>query len=212
MSPTKTRFVAGRVLWMALAGPAAAAALTACAGPSTTIEQAWKSPSSTELSNVVTACMTRDGALRRTCEDDMARKLLAAGVRATPLYAALPGAEIGERDGTKAKLLAAGYDGVIALRLVSREQQIEYVPGSFDYYWDSGWWGGYDGYLYSETVVRIETSAYSLADNQLVWSALSRTVDPDTVREGIDEVAGVAANAMARQRVVAGTLRPTGGA
>ncbi len=209
MSPTKTGFGVRTVLGLAVV-------LGACAGPSTTIEHSWRtSAPAPQLTNVVTACVSRDGALRRTCEDDMARKLNQEGIRATPLYLALPDASLGERDGTKAQLAAAGYDGVVALRLVSREQHLEYVPGTFDYYWGPAWSSPYaysPGYMYTETVVRIETSAYSLATNQLVWSALSKTVDPKSVRAGIDDVTNVAARELEKQQIVAGTPRPPGGA
>lgn len=184
--------------------------LAACAGPSTTIEQSWRAPDAQlgGLRNVVTMAVTSDGTLRRSTEDQMAAKLAAAGIRATPMYAVLGDAERQNRDQAKAKLRAMGYDGVIALRLVSRDQELEYVPGSFDYYWGMT----YDpGYLYSETVVRIETSAYSLEDNRLVWSAISRTVDPDSIREGIDEVTALAASQLQKQGVVAGTPRPPAG-
>lgn len=185
--------------------------LTACAGSSTTIEQSWRAPNAQlgGLQNVVTMAATPDGTLRRSAEDQMAAKLAAAGVRATPMYTVLSDAELKNHEQAKAKLRAMGYDGVIGLRLVSRDQELEYVPGSFDYYWGMT----YDpGYLYTETVVRIETSAYSLDNNQLVWSAISRTVDPDSIREGIDEVTALAATQLQKQGVVAGTPRAPGGA
>lgn len=207
MRCTRTRI--GRPLLRALV---IGTLLAACAGPSTTIEQSWRAPDAAQLGglrNVVTMAVTADGTLRRSAEDQMAAKLAAAGVRATPMYAVLGDAELQNREQAKAKLRTMGYDGVIALRLVSRDQELEYVPGSFDYYWGMT----YDpGYLYSETVVRIETSAYSLENNRLVWSAISKTIDPDSIREGIDEVTALAASQLQKQGVVAGTPRAPGGA
>jgi hypothetical protein len=179
----------------------------ACAGPQTTIEQQWRTsnPNVGELRNVVTMCIVDDGTMKRSCEDKLAQKLARTGVRATPMYSILSSDEMKDRAAAKLKLVAAGYDGVIAMRLVSRDQELQYVPGTFDYYWGMT----YDpGYLYSETVVRIETSAYSLASNQLMWSALSKTVDPDSVREGLDQVTDLAASQLQKERVIAGTPRP----
>lgn len=187
--------------------------LVACGGPSTTIEQSWRTPDARirELRNVVTLYVSRDGTMRRSVEDAMAQKLARGGTRATPAYAVLADDELRDRQRAKAKLTAAGYDGVIAIRLVSKDQALEYVPGTFDHYWGPAWSMAYDpGYLVSEIVVRVETSAYSLVDNQLAWSALSKTVDPDTPREAVDDVTTVAAAELQKQGIVATAPRPEG--
>lgn len=186
--------------------------LLAGCGPSTTIEQSWRAPYAQRapLRNVVTVCFS-DGVVRRNVEDEMARKLARAGVRATPSYTFLSDQELEERGLAKAKLASAGFDGVVALRLVSREQELYYIPPTFDGYWGSGWAMAYaPGYVASETVVRVETSAYSLADDQLVWSAISRTVDPSSPREGIDQVTTVAARALQKEGIVATAAPPAG--
>ena len=199
-------------------GPLRAVAIAviaaACGGTSTTIEQSWRTPDPrvSAMQNVVTLSLSRDGAVRRNIEDQLARKIRGNGVRATPGYLIIPDAELADRAAVREKLAAAGFDGVIAVRLVSREHQLQYVPGTWDTYWGTAWSPAYDpGYLESELVVRIETSAYSLDDQKLVWSALSRTVDPASVREGIDEVTTLAASQLSKQGIVAGTPRPPPG-
>jgi hypothetical protein len=181
--------------------------LAGCAG-STTMEESWKAPNlpAGDLHNVVTLYISRDGAMRRTAEDSMARKLTHEGVHAVPAYSVLTDADLKDRDQAKAKLAASGYDGVVAIRLVSKETQINAVPPTFDGYWGMGWgWGwGYDlGYMSTETVVRVQTSVYSLAHNRLVWSGLSKTVDPNSVSSAIDSVTSVVATALEKQQVVA---------
>lgn len=179
--------------------------LVACGGPSTTIEQSWRAPEARigNMRNVVTLYLSRDGAMRRSVEDEMARKLARTGIRATPAYSILSDGDLEDRDRAKAKLVDSGFDGVIAIRLVSKETELEYVP-SFDHYWGPAWSMAYGpGDVYAETVVRIETSAFSLVDNQLAWTALSRTVDPDNPRETIDEVTTIAARELEKQGVIA---------
>ena len=184
---------------------AALAWLAAGCGSSTKVEAAWTAPNAQALAmrNVVTVCFS-DGVIRRAVEDEMARRLAAAGIRATPSYALLSDQELEDQGLARGKLVAAGFDGVVALRLVSREQEVHYIPPTFDDYWGPGWGWAYDpGYVASDTVVRVETSAYSLPSDRLVWSAITRTVDPDSPREGIDQVTTVATRELQKQGVIA---------
>jgi len=174
-----------RRVWM-LCCIAVAIVVAACAG-STTIEQSWRAPQLSGLRNVVTVYISRDTAMRRTVEDSMARRLAGEGVRAVPAYSILSDADTQDREGAKAKLLAAGYDGVVALRLVGKETKVEVTPPIYTGYWGPAWGGAYQpGYLSTETVVRVETSVYALGDGKLVWSGLSKTVDPSSMKSTID--------------------------
>lgn len=186
---------------------AVALEFTACAG-STTIEQSWKAPNlaPSNLRNVVTVYISRDATMRRTVEDSMAQRLAHLGVRAIPAYSVLSDDDLKDRDRAKAKLAAGGYDGVVALRLVGKETKLVATPPTFNGYWGMAWPGAYDpGYLSTETVVRVETNVFSLADDKLVWSGLSKTVDPNTMRSAIDDVTKVVAKALENQQIVAST-------
>lgn len=206
MRPTTKAFVVGTMLGLGT--------LAACGGPSTTIEQSWTAPGPQvgRLQNVVTLYVSRDGTMRRSVEDAMAQKLAGAGIRAVPAYQVLTDEDLRDRERAKARLAAAGFDGVIANRLVSKETELEYVPGSFDSYWGPAWSMAYDpGYVYTETVVRVETTAFSLTTNQLVWSAISKTVDPENQREVIEQVTSVAARELQKRGIVASAgTRPAG--
>ena len=190
-------------------------AVAACAGSTTSIEQAWMAPEvgQVRLQRVVAIYIGEDGTIRRSAEDRLAQRLVAQGVQAVQAYAVLSSDDIKDLDRAKAKLRAAGFDGVVAMRMVDKETEIEYVPGTFDGYWGTAWpYYGYGygspGYLYSEVVVRIETTAYSLYDNKLVWSALSKTIDPYDTGELVDDVTKVVANELGRRGVVVATRAP----
>jgi len=188
-----------------LLGIAVALGFAACGG-STQIEQSWKAPNlpPSNLRNVVTVYISRDETMRRTVEDSMAQRLAHLGVQAVPAYSVLSDDDLKDRDRAKAKLVAGGYDGAVALRLVGKETKVVAAPPTFDGYWGMAWPGAYDpGYLSTETIVRVETNVFSLADNKLVWSALSKTVDPNTLRSAIDDVTKVVANALEKQQIVA---------
>lgn len=186
---------------------AVALGFAACGG-STTIEQSWKAPNvaPSNLHNVVAVYISRDETMRRTVEDSMAQRLGQLGVRAVPAYSVLSDEDLKDRDRAKAKLVAGGYDGAVALRLVGKETKLVATPSTFDGYWGMAWPGAYNpGYLSTETVVRVETKVFSLADNKLVWSGLSKTVDPNTMRSAIDDVTKVVAKALEKQQIVAST-------
>jgi hypothetical protein len=99
------------------------------------------------------------------------------------------------------------------MRIVDREQKLNYVPPSFDAYWTWAspyfYWPGYytpgyysPGYIYTTTVVRMETDVYSLIDNHLLWAALSKTTDPGNLRELIDDVTKTMATRLTQQDLV----------
>jgi hypothetical protein len=186
--------------------------LGACAGPRTDIELAWTAPSarSEKLHRVVTLFVSRDVALRRPAEEKMASQLAIRGVQATPAYQLLTRGDLSSLQAAKDKLRAQGYDGVVTMRIVDREQKLNYVPPSFDAYWTWAspyfYWPGYympdyysPGYIYTTTVVRMETEVYSLSDDRLLWAALSRTTDPGNARELISDVTKTMATRMTQQ-------------
>ena len=87
------------------------------------------------------------------------------------------------------------------MRLVGKQQELQYVPATFGAYWGPAW--GMAGYVQTETIVRVETTAYSLRDEALVYSALSKTIDPMSVSSLIGEVTKTVSHAMEKQGVVA---------
>jgi len=177
-------------------------ALVACAGPRTRVEMAWTAPAAQRipLRHVVTMFISPDGVMRRAAEDRMANELANHGIVAMPAYRILADTDLQNLEQVKTTLRDRGYDGILTMRMVDTQTELQYVPPTFDAYW--GWAEPYfysRGYAYSETVVRMETSAYSLVTNQLVWSALSKTTDPRSTRGLINDVSRTVASRLARQ-------------
>jgi len=178
---------------------------TACY-PSTEIEQTWTSGSvrnDPPLRRVVTVMFSSNETVRRSTEDQLARDLIAKGVEATPSYAILGEAELKDVAKVRARLLEMGYDGVVSMRVVDRYQEIEYAPSSFYGYWgyNSPYFYGSDfgyGYGYTETVVRMETTVYSLRTNKLVWSALTKTYGDET-HDLIDDTSRIISSQMMKR-------------
>ena len=97
-----------------------------------------------------------------------------------------------------------GFDAIVITRLLSVDEEMEYVPGkpptSSDLYM-----AGYDkayavnsdpGYYETNTRYRVETALYSTRDGMVVWLVQSETVDPDSVEEVIQSVSSSVAQKM----------------
>jgi hypothetical protein len=183
---------------------ALAIAVVAACGPSTTIEQAWTTPkvaTQPRLEKVVTMFISNNLTMRHAGEDRLAADLAAHGISATPSYLIFGDQPTSNLPAVRERLRQMGYDGVVTMRIVDREQGVDYTPSTFDGYW--GYWGGYYGYAgyygtYTYDIYRLETAAYSLATNQLVWSALTKTVDPDSAHKLLDSTSKVVATQLAR--------------
>jgi hypothetical protein len=196
---------------LTLIGVVAAVALTACA-PSTTLEQGWTTPTARAqppLTNVVTLFVSDSVTMRRTAEDRLARELTANGVVATPSYAILTADEArafykavdqkGADTPMTSRLRSMGYDGVVLMKIVDKDQDLVYTPSNYDPGWGYPFWG-YSGpdLAYTETIYRTETNAYSLITNTIVWSGITKSVDPSP-KSLIDETSHVVASQLVKR-------------
>jgi hypothetical protein len=182
-----------------------ALALSACYA-STSIEQSWRSPTapSGNLTNVVTYADSKSPSIRRGSEDQLAIQLQRRGIHAVPAYAVIPDDMLNDRDRMIPYLRQKGFDGIVSMRFLGAHEKLVSYPSLYDY-WGPGWgygyyYGGYD--VYPETIVRVSISAYSLPSNNLVWSAVSRSVDPDDLNDLINDTTQVAANALQKEQVI----------
>lgn len=142
------------------------------------------------MRTVVTLYQSKDGALRRIVEDALTRKLLQRGVRAMPAYAVLEGNELADRDRARTALLARNIDGVIVIRLLGTQT----YPGQpMASTWNGEWPIVYEDYTFESPIVRVETTLFSVRDDKLLWSAQSKTVEPQIIDEVVDGVTSLVA-------------------
>jgi hypothetical protein len=143
--------------------------------------------------------------MRRTTEDKLAAQLSRHGVRAVPAYALLSDADQKDREHMMSMLREKGFDGLVEVKLVDAHQQLVVYPGFgyYDGYWAGAWgnyWGGTD--VTAVTIVRVEVNAYSLANNQLIWSAMSKSTDPDSTNDLVNAVSKVMGERLAQDRII----------
>jgi hypothetical protein len=174
--------------------------LVSC-GASTSMMNTWRDPTVTgplQFQKVLVVMVSEDATTRRQVEDQIVKRIKTRrGVEAVPSYTLLTGDDL--KDGERAKqiLADAGFDGAVDLRLVSKDQEMTYTPGSYPQpyysfygYYDYAWPMVYQpGYLATDTIVTMETLIYSMKDNKLVWSGTTETFNPSSL---VDMVEGIA--------------------
>jgi hypothetical protein len=179
----------------------------ACA--STSFSSTWRAPDAKpgtfKGKKVVAVFVSQDEALRRGVEETLAVELNQRGAEGVPAYEIIPTADIRDEAKAKARITESGAAGVVALRLVGKEQEMSSssagyyaapsYAGVWGGYWGYGWGGIYDpGYLRTDTVIHVEILVYSLEQNKLVWAGQSKTTNPSSVDAFVkDLVAKVAA-------------------
>ena len=188
--------------------------LAACA--TTTFTSTWKSPDVQGLSpvgkTVAAVFVSKDESKRRAGEDALAAALSKRGAHGVAAYTILPDEARMDSEAARAKLKAAGANGVVVMRVVGKDQQITYTPGyagpsyygGFGPYWGYGWGSVYEpGYLQTDTLVSVETLVYSLDRDKLLWASTSRTTNPNNINALVAEVSDVTAQEMVKQGLLA---------
>ncbi len=178
--------------------------VSACS--STKLVQSWHEPSFTgpAVKNVMIMGLFRDPLDRRFFEDEFVDKFSAAGVQAIPSYTLIPNPEdYDEEKEVAAAVKQAGVDAVLIAELKAVDKEEKYVPPRVD--WVSGptmYGGGFYGHYYQsyqtvyrpgykklDTIARVQTSLYTTADNKLIWAGKTESMNPDSARSAIKEIA-----------------------
>jgi hypothetical protein len=100
-------------------------------------------------------------------------------------------------------------DAVIAVRVLSKEQQTNYTPGTAYYgstwgYWGYGWGAAYSpGYMTTDQIVTVETLVFSVSQNKLVWAGQSKTTNPSNVDAFVGELVSVVGGQLRKDGIVA---------
>jgi hypothetical protein len=190
--------------------------LAACSSTTTELTNVWRDPtvSSIHFNKVLVVCMSRDQGFRRTVEDRIVSDI-SNGVAS---YTILSEEELRDRDRAKAKVKELGFDGAVITRVAQVEKEQQYMPGTVyatpgPYspmwgYWGYGWGTAYSpGYVVETQHVQVTTNVYSVKDEKLVWASRSKTTDPSSVTNLVDEVVDANATAMEKE----GLLSKKGG-
>lgn len=196
----------------------AAVLLAGCA--TSRIENVWVEPTATpgsfRFKQVLAVALARDGAIRRAAEDALDSTLTGSPrgqsgeLVVHPSYTLLDPREFGDVDAARAKVEAAGYDGVVLLSFVSTQQRVtvdppHYVGGFWGYYGYGGRAMVYDpGSVRTDTILRLQVSVHSLAEGKLLWSGVSRTMNPREIEKLVVDVAGAVRDDLQKRGLLPG--------
>jgi hypothetical protein len=160
-------------------------------GAGTRVTQRWVAPdvANYQFNHILTICVIKDDEVRRAVEDSMAAQ--ARKGNALPSYNILEETELHDKERAKEKILAMGFDGAVVMRPLRVEDRVNYVPGSYPPYYGSFW--GYYGwawptlyapdYVYTDKIVQVETTIYSIKADKLLWISLSESTNPESARD-----------------------------
>ena len=159
--------------------------------------QRWISPdvANYKFDHILTICVVKDESTRQEVEDAMAAR--AQKGNAFPSYNILEEADLRDRERAKNKILKMGVDGAVVMRPLRVEDRVNYVPGSYPPYYGTFW--GYYGwawpalytpdYVYTDKIVQVETTIFSIKDDKLLWTTVTETTNPKSARDVVLEIA-----------------------
>ena len=198
-----------------------ALALGAAACATTNFTSTWTEPSAQPLDldkKIATVMMSTRDALRRSAEVAMAEDIRRRGGQAIESYTILPGETA--RDTARARMVLAeqGVDAVLIMRVVGKDQQISYTPGTSMYvggpyygstmgYWGYGWGAAYSpGYMQTDQIVSVESLVYSVSQGKLLWAGQSETTNPEDLESFVNELVASVGGELRKQ----GLIKPKG--
>ena len=181
--------------------------LSGCA-PTTWLASTWVDPgikTPLQFKKVLVVVISSDIEMRKQAEGYLT--VLMQKTEGVPAYMAIPEKDLKDRAKIEKILKENGYDGVITVRLVSVDQETNWIPASYPDLWGYyGWAWPYvyqPGYLVTDTTVGIETKIYSVADAKLVWAGLSETFNPKDFQQFAKDLAKAIGDDLKKRGLVA---------
>jgi hypothetical protein len=172
--------------------------IIACAGPGTKLTHIWvdEAHRGNPVSDILVIGLTyKDNEeVRRSFEDSFVRHLRATGIEAISSVDAIsiPANMKLEKEEILKAVNKYNNDAVIITHLVDKEAKEVYnAPSHEGYFGYYGWAYGYShsaSYSRTRTSVRLATNLYDVKTEKLIWSGKSKTLNPDSTKQMIDDV------------------------
>jgi hypothetical protein len=168
--------------------------------PSTKIEKSWRDPNAyfpvAPGQKVLVVGMVKDESSRRIVEDNLVKRMQAQSVQSYTLIDE-DMLKAAKEDHLSDVLKKDGFSHVLMVRLADVEKETSYVPGT-----TTGFYGGYGrfygygggvygspGYYTTDKNYFIETTVYTVDPDKLVYSATTKTLNPDKMEKTINAIA-----------------------
>lgn len=184
---------------------AAALALTACA--STSIRDSWVDPEhrGPAYRKVLVLGVSSELTDRRVFEDVMVERIAATGATAAQSYRYLPGGEKVPEAELDRAVQASGADALLMSRIISVDHRASVSTTMMPVgpaYGRMGWYGWYSGW-YPVTQVQqydvavVETTLFDATTKRVVWTGVTETFSPRSVKQDAPGFADVVVKELA---------------
>jgi hypothetical protein len=168
---------------------------------------------------VVAQAYSKNGRRRRMLEDAMVAEIrrVAPEVEVVPDYTLVPDEAVPDEARMRATIEREGFDGAVVLRITDTRVQDTYIPGRtvFAPVYYRTFWGYYrywtpvaydPGFVERNRAVQVETVVYSLKDDgEMVYAAVSSTLNPNSASDLVERVARVVARDMREKGLLRGS-------
>ena len=189
-------------------------ALNSCIS-STEVTSSWHMPGKhiviADLNKVLVLAMFKSEINTHLTEDQMASYLKGKGVVSYKyLNARFPR---NNAEAIRDKIKEDGFDGVITLRLIDAEKERVYNPSNFELYppYYSNFSGYYyrnfpyystQGYYTDTKIFTIETNVFSVKEDKIIWTGITKTTNPEGVEKMMKETAHVVFRRMVKEGLI----------
>ena len=193
----------------------------------TKLNAIWKDPQyKGKLKRVMVVGVSDNETMRRRFEDDFASQLKLYGTDATISYRILPSTDMLQKELVEEKVKGLGIDAVLISRLIDKKTVTIHHPETIIVqptgyyrrrgpYWRRDYYNRYDSYYAnSYYIIRnpaytsekvlfyMETNLYDTHTGELIWSALSETVQSGKWNQQIESFIKVMIRSMADKGLI----------
>lgn len=200
----------------------AISAVAACSKTTTNIPQSFRNPGyeQTVFKHLFVIGVAENQESRQAFEDAFANAIVEQGGGAQASWSILPQTTQLSEEQIRAAIEGGNFDGVLITRLLSVDKDQEYVAGSTynnprtSYYaggYGYGFYGFYGttytkvhepGYFKTGTTFRLETNLYSVANDGLVWTGQSETVNPESIPDARGSMTAAVAKKLKEEKLI----------
>lgn len=177
----------------------------------TELKDAWVNPhvnSPWHFNKVVVAVLIKEESTRRIAEDTLVNHFRHSDAVAS--YSVIPDNETTDVKKITDRLRNRGFDGAVVMRLTGIDKEFNAVPTTGGYppstlglYWNTYQPTAYGPYyLHTENIIKMETSVYSMDDEQLFYAARTNTVNPSDTMAEFNEIAEIIAADLRKKHLI----------
>ena len=185
-------------------------AISSCS--STKVTSTWREPnkaiSLNKLNKVLVVALFQNETSRRKAEDQMVSYFYGKGVAS---YNYLDkNISTKNENAIREKIKNDGFDGAVTMRLLDVDKEEVYSRGNISMYPSyyrnfSGYyfrnWGYFSdpGYYSTTKTYTVETNVFSIKEDKIIWSGITKTTDPSGVTKMTDEIGKAVFNEMVKE-------------